>query len=944
MFRKLNLTGVFIFCLSFLFFANSSIDQDSILDKGYCLLEKVRANPYQNYDANIAKLKEAIAYFEQTEEWEMYIDAMNDLSASYYYKGDMENASDNASFAYKEAKKYLHKKNQKFINAAYNRATFLDIQGCHDDAIIVIDELLEIEAKLVPKVLWSIALNYNFLGISYRNIGDYNSAIDNFKQSIDLMTDTLGANNIQLAPLWSDLAKAYKLSGQDEKAIEAYQHCAAVVAKNEIKEDDRFLQQNILYCHQDMAKIYLERNQLDSTSYFIHKALKLQKKYKGFIEAYKSYELLGKIYFKQKKYQKAIRYLKKAQLILTNENEGIKKDANQSRILREIATIQLVQKEYDGALDSYQKALQSLSMDFEDNDIYTYPPKQKTFNKREVANVFAGKANAFFEYYKHTNELSYLEEAYKNYVLASEIIPLVREDYQADESKYQLAKEMHSVYENGIKLAALLFDESENKDYLHQAFRFSEESKGILLQEKLQENKLKGQHILPDKLLKQDRQLRAKINYYEEELYKVKSTAAQNELAPILRTLKSNLRIFNQKIEKDYPIYTTLKNANYIRSVSTIQNSLNDRTALIKYFIGEKDISIFCITNEEFEVFQEANSKELKAELEQLKVILANHSGEPEEYEKYHKVAYHLYNEFLEVPISCLGEAVNRLILIPDGQLHHIPFEALLVKPPRGNKDGYYSNKNLHYLLEDFSISYGYSASLKLLAEKQKKQDNIKPFLGIAPNENLNAEAEVRTITKRFKGDVLINEEATLATVLKKIEDYFIVHFHTHAKKNTVNPNLNQIELFDSLLLSNRLEQSHLGAALAFIATCESADGKNIEGEGVMSLARSFFLAGCPSIVASLWEVENDYAKKITQDFYEHLANGKTKDEALRQAKLEYLKDGDRFHPSFWAPFILVGNAESLDIPKRSSFFSDWLFMLFGSLLILGVIVIRIRK
>lgn len=106
------------------------------------------------------------------------------------------------------------------------------------------------------------------------------------------------------------------------------------------------------------------------------------------------------------------------------------------------------------------------------------------------------------------------------------------------------------------------------------------------------------------------------------------------------------------------------------------------------------------------------------------------------------------------------------------------------------------------------------------------------------------------------------------------------------------------------------------------MSACETGYGKFRQGEIIAFLARSFMYAGVPSLVVSLWQVNDASTATIMQGFYEHLAAGKTKSAALRQAKLDYLKTakGIKTHPAFGPAFIQLGNDAPIQLQQRSFF------------------------
>jgi len=101
-------------------------------------------------------------------------------------------------------------------------------------------------------------------------------------------------------------------------------------------------------------------------------------------------------------------------------------------------------------------------------------------------------------------------------------------------------------------------------------------------------------------------------------------------------------------------------------------------------------------------------------------------------------------------------------------------------------------------------------------------------------------------------------------------------------------------------------------AKLAVLSACESGIGKNFRGEGTYSMARGFAYAGVPSIVMSLWKVDDMMTADLMGSFYKNLAGGKPIHKSLREAKLSFIENTDEYgaHPANWAAFVPMGNME----------------------------------
>ena len=101
-----------------------------------------------------------------------------------------------------------------------------------------------------------------------------------------------------------------------------------------------------------------------------------------------------------------------------------------------------------------------------------------------------------------------------------------------------------------------------------------------------------------------------------------------------------------------------------------------------------------------------------------------------------------------------------------------------------------------------------------------------------------------------------------------------------------------------------------MNAQMAVLSSCSSGFGKMKKGEGMMSLARGFIYAGCPSIVMTLWQVTDKSSSEMMTSFYKYLKKGRSKQEAMRLAKIDFLSKADDLtsNPYFWSGFVVLGD------------------------------------
>ncbi|NOX18416.1 MAG: CHAT domain-containing protein [Chlorobi bacterium] len=207
------------------------------------------------------------------------------------------------------------------------------------------------------------------------------------------------------------------------------------------------------------------------------------------------------------------------------------------------------------------------------------------------------------------------------------------------------------------------------------------------------------------------------------------------------------------------------------------------------------------------------------------------------------------------------------------------------------------------------------------------------------------SETEVKSIQDIIGGEVVAGEDIDKTKFLETIGRYDIIHLATHTEIDNLHP-LNSRFIISSLPDSTDENNSvyvsdiyplNLNAKLATLSSCNTGGGKLAKGEGIMSLARAFKFAGCPSVVMSLWEIDDISTASIMKEFYLGLKNGMKKDVALREAKLAYLQKSNSktAAPVFWAGAVPIGNLDELNFSAEFStlhgvFFFSLLFLFFA--------------
>jgi len=474
-------------------------------------------------------------------------------------------------------------------------------------------------------------------------------------------------------------------------------------------------------------------------------------------------------------------------------------------------------------------------------------------------------------------------------------------------------------------------------------------------------------------LLEKIKELQAQINHFQTELARENSLDLPDreyiaELESGLDKAGKEFRSVKQQLVLSSPSYAFLTGLKKPLTLTEIQNKvLTEKSFILEYFINHDRINVWVISKSSFSMVEiPVGEKEIEEKIELFRKPfeeLKKDTG------RFNEILAGFDTGLLEnlygILIKPVTEKVNipansELIIVPDGILYNLPFELLVTgiksgEPGENIKFIEFSGKK--YLIEDYNISYSPSASAldPELFKKEKESsglflgfanpgfaisgtedtfetDILKSFVRLQGSESYylpplpDTETQVKNIGALFKDkgktEIYLQNEATEENVKNRSSEYKYLLFATHGLLNKKNP-MNSSLVFtlgkssgeDGFLQAMEILNMELSADLVVLSACETGLGEIKRGEGVIGLTRAFMYAGSPSVVVSLWSVESGSTAKFMEIFYGNLNSGMTKGEALRQAKISFMKETDVVngekisygHPFFWGPFILMG-------------------------------------
>ncbi|MCZ6906280.1 MAG: CHAT domain-containing protein [Deltaproteobacteria bacterium] len=368
-----------------------------------------------------------------------------------------------------------------------------------------------------------------------------------------------------------------------------------------------------------------------------------------------------------------------------------------------------------------------------------------------------------------------------------------------------------------------------------------------------------------------------------------------------------------------------------------VQNLLDPGTTLIEYFVTDSKVHAWIVEKNKAQYEGVKLTREMLTNLvKTLREKITNIEG----IEKFNEVSSEIYQALIQPVLPYVNG--RRLIIVPHDVLHYLPFQALISSSGR-------------YLIEDYSIHYLSSASLMKFTTAKRRQVKGEKILVIG-NPKLEvskvglkfAELEAKEIQKLYpQSTVLLKKAATEEAVKSRSARHDILHFAAHVELNEKDPLSTALLLAkdgkdDGRLTVKEIFEMELNADLVVLSGCETGLGKLSRGDEFVGLTRAFIYAGTPSVVASLWKVEDSSTAALMGSFYKNLKT-MSKSEALRQAQLELIrgkvgadllamrgvggitKGGkaprvessssvsssvSTAHPYFWAPFVLVGDGK----------------------------------
>ena len=876
----------------------------------------------------------------------------NKLAVTYdylgMYWGDMSDA-EKAAHYFKKAKAIRegnkHTDPLSLYLSLLNLSHFESLRGNDDGAISMLLEGFEIAENASGSYLDKATLSFA-IALSFLAKYDFDAAIQYLDEGLYLITgqeENVGQTAVEM---YGALGSAYFRKGEMSLAKQYYEK-AFILLENRDGLNAKYRKGVLLA---DFAFWYKKQGKFDSADSMLVEAASLLKESAngcGWLDLQLSQVQTARANILQDKGEYEASIIAYKDNIRQMEERLGANSPFIPAVLHNLGLTYHSLSQYDSANVYYERALLILNQN--GKDLLDFG---KVISPIEYSYIIWNRAENNYFKYQENGDVASLNDALSDFSAYTHFLDYLRGSYRAEGSKVGFAEENKIAYEKCIQIICELQKHQPDQELYESAFSYLEKSKSMTLLEAVKKSQAVDFAGIPPGILATEDSIRnavgqAEVRYFN---YLSKFDKESEEITVAKSAFfkaSENYYRFQDWLKKEHASYYKAKyNPDLIPLEQVKRQLLADNETMIQYYEGDENLFIFVINRDGYQVVDVKKDfplsqwvQDLRAGLQSFHTLLLQERTD-ERYSHYLNLyiesATQLYAKLI-TPIEPYIKEGEKLVIIPDGQLTNIPFEALLKGKPRS-----VSNFNSYpFFIRDHVLSYCYSATL--LSEMKNKKHKTAcegKLLAIAPfpageNEvamrqgSISRDSEgtlpysgeeVKVIAKLMNGETVLGQEATETYFKNACSGYGILHLSTHGHADAVS-GANSYLVFSDTVKDGRaylhvqeIYNLLLNTDMVVLSACETNLGELQVGEGVISVARAFAYAGTKSVLTTLWKVDDEATKNLSILFYKYLQTN-PKDDALHLAKQEALSgtENDRKHPYFWASMVAIGDMSAME-------------------------------
>ncbi len=841
--------------------------------------------------------------------------ALNSLGMLYNSSGEIQSASDtfNRSLVLRRETGDRIGESYTLINLGKSAAD----RGDLPKAVEFYEQALKIALELKNTHLESILAN-NF-GSLRHDAGDFQKAFDSYQRSLELYRQS--GNKYDESISLTNIAALYRDLGEFDRALDLLGQTLKIYQDGSFRRDEARTLSSMSVLH----KLKGDRK----------KALELLRQASEIQQSLASNDgkaiilrNIGQLHLDENEPQKALESFQQAQRF-----------AEESGDIASVADIQTITARAFESLNDLPNA--------EANFVAALSIQRKIGRMSDVAETL-------YHYAKLDKRKQRRSAAIEKMTEVFEITEDLRNSINGLNLRSSYLAEQQQYFDFYIELLISQHRIEPKKGFDARALQISESARARSLLESLNESQTDVRVGISSELIAKEKILRQTINAKEDQRIDAVSRQKPDKAVIIEKEVRETLEKYRElqnEIRQQNPQFAALTNPKPLTLTEIQAQLLDEDSILLEYSIGAERSFLFAVSKNSLDVFEMPNREIIeKAARQTIEKIKSSNPS----------VKTNL-NDLSRILLAPVAEKIQskRLLIVAPGILQYVPFAAL--PSPNTKTD------SPLFLIETNEIVNLPSASVLALLQRGKPRQNQKHLAAILADPVFTADdVRLKQIVKRQGAQSPANDSSAVMREVKivppqlrsgferlrfsrleadaiaaltsnkpkfvamdfaanlraatgeDLQNSGIVHLATHGIINSDYPELSGVVLSlfdengnpqDGFLRLTDIYNLRLNAGLVVLSACETALGKEIKGEGIVGLTRGFMYAGTPTVVASLWKVDDRATADLMRRFYQKMLKENLRPaDALRQAQISMLRDKATQNPFYWAAFTVQGD------------------------------------
>ncbi|MBU7585680.1 MAG: CHAT domain-containing protein, partial [Nostoc sp. TH1S01] len=764
-----------------------------------------------------------------------------------------------------------------------------------------------------------VAITLNNIGGVYSDLGEKQQALSYFNQALPILRAV--GDRAGVARTLNNIGAVYDDLGEKQQALSYFNQALPILRA----VGDRA---GVARTLNNIGTVYNALGEKQQALSYYNQALPLRRAVGDRTGEAATLHNIGTVYNALGEKEKALSYYNQALPLY----RAVGDRSGEAATLTGIGTVYNALGEKQQALSYYNQAL----------------PLRRAVGDR------TGEAATLFNFAYLERSKGNLQTALTQIEASIKIIEELRTKIDDKELRTSYFATVQGYYQFYIDLLMQLHKKEPAKGYAAEALKISERSRARVLLELLTEANAKIRTGVDPKLLEQEQSLQEQIDAKDKLRRDLISKAApattvqklEQEIANFLNQYKQ----LQTQIRTTNPKYAALKYPEPLK-LAQIQQQLDANTVLLQYSLGKERSYLWVVTPNSLDSYELPPQAQIEKAAKDFRQSLVKPSATPKEQ----AAAAKQLSQIILAPVA--NKLANkRLVIVADGALQNIPFAAITEPTAQKSYQPLLINHEIVNLPSASTIAIlrqetqnrpKAPKAIAILADPVYSADDSrvtgKPEpLSITPDLDLQRSALSRSAINlnRNGWDRLNGTRQEAETILKlgspkdsllafdfdanydwvtssKLNQYRVIHFATHGFADDVNPELSGIvlSLVDKqgkaqrgYLRLNDIFNLDFPADLIVLSACQTGQGKEVQGEGLVGLTRGLMYAGSPRLVLSLWNVDDQGTKELMSEFYRQMwKEGKSPIAALRAAQLSLWQNPNWRKPVYWAAFTMQG-------------------------------------